>query len=60
MIGEISIAPNMGINLLILFKAGSVNLCVTSSIEKTNLFCVLSILNATNQLKRALIIIIQS
>ena len=56
--GEISIDPKVGINLLILFKAGSVSLYVASRIEKTNLFCVLSILNATNQLRIAFIIII--
>ena len=49
-IGEISKAPKLGKNLLILFKIGSVNRYVKSRTEYTNLFEVFSILNATNQL----------
>ena len=50
MIGEISKAPKLGKNLLILFKIGSVNRYVKSRTEYTNLLEVLSTLKATNQL----------
>ena len=50
MIGDISKAPKLGKNLLILFKNGSVSLYVNSKIEKTNLLEVFNILNAINQL----------
>jgi hypothetical protein len=57
--GERSIEPKVGKKRLILFSAGSVNLLVVSSTEKTNRFCVFRILKATNQLEIALMIIIQ-
>ena len=50
MIGEMSKVPKLGKNLLILFKIGSVNRYEKSKMEYTNLFEVLRILNATNQL----------
>ena len=56
MIGDISKFPKLGKNLLILFKNGSVNLCVSSKIEKTNLFCVFKILKVINQLMKTLAI----
>ena len=43
-------APKLGKYLLILFKIGSVNRYEKSKMEYTNLFEVLRILNATNQL----------
>ena len=42
--------PKLGKKRLILFNIGSVNRCVKSRTEYTNLFEVLSTLNAINQL----------
>ncbi len=49
-IGDISKEPKLGKNLLILVKNGSVNLYVSSNIEKTNLLLVFKTLKAINQL----------
>ena len=50
-IGETSIPPRFGTIFLIGFSSGSVSLLVATNIITTNLFCILTILNAINQLK---------